>query len=98
MVFNNNLLANCINFGIDWIPAILECLINGIGVLLLVGVNPFTRLSVTKVPVLRNRRLSAYLYGLLLAPMTLPCTGPIILSAFLVGAANASILLSLIHI
>jgi len=82
------------SFGVllPWFVPTTYIIVSVFGVLLLVGVNPFTRLSVTKVPVLRNRRLSAYLYGLLLAPMTLPCTGPITLSAFLVGVANASVL------
>ena len=82
------------SFGVllPWFVPSTYIIVSAFGVLLLVGVNPFARLLVTKVPVLRNRRLSAYLYGLLLAPMTLPCTGPITLSAFLVGVANASVL------
>lgn len=82
------------SFGVllPWFVPTTYIIVSVFGVLLLVGVNPFARLLVTKVPVLRNRRLSAYLYGLLLAPMTLPCTGPITLSAFLVGVANASVL------
>jgi cytochrome c-type biogenesis protein len=35
----------------------------------------------------------AYVYGLLFAPMTLPCTGPVILGAFLTGASDGSALL-----
>lgn len=31
-----------------------------------------------QVPALRNPYLAAYVYGLLLGPMTLPCAGPII--------------------
>lgn len=57
-----------------------------LGVLMLLGFNPFARLATTNIPLLRNRYLTAYLYGLLLGPMTLPCTGPIITSAFLLGA------------
>ena len=58
------------------------------GVLMLTGRNPFRRLSTSQAPLLRNPYLTAYLYGLLLGPMTLPCAGPIVLSAFLLGASS----------
>ena len=62
-----------ISFGVllPWFVPTTYIIVSVFGVLLLVGINPFTRLLITRVPVLRNRRLSAYLYGLLLAPMTL---------------------------
>jgi cytochrome c-type biogenesis protein len=63
-----------------------------LGVLMLFGLNPFARLATTNVPLLRNRYVTAYLYGLLLGPMTLPCTGPIITSAFLLGANDFAVL------
>jgi cytochrome c-type biogenesis protein len=64
------------------------------GVVLLLGVamllrrNPFTRLAGARVPFLASPTASAYVYGLLLGPMTLPCTGPIILSAFVIGGVS----------
>ncbi|MBE2222548.1 MAG: hypothetical protein IAF02_13455 [Anaerolineae bacterium] len=57
-----------------------------LGLLMLTGRNPFNRLSTVQMPALRNPYVGAYVYGLLLGPMTLPCAGPIILSAFLLGA------------
>jgi len=42
------------------------------GVLMLFGRNPFARLSQVQSPVVRNPYLTAYLYGVLFAPMTLP--------------------------
>ncbi|MCP4428453.1 MAG: hypothetical protein GY803_28540 [Chloroflexi bacterium] len=59
-----------------------------LGVLMLFGRNPFNRLSQVQSPTLRNPYVGAYVYGLLLGPMTLPCAGPIILSAFLLGAGS----------
>jgi cytochrome c-type biogenesis protein len=59
------------------------------GVLLLVGRSPFARLSTAQAPLLRSPYTSAFLYGLLLGPMTLPCTGPIITTAFLLGIGDA---------
>jgi cytochrome c-type biogenesis protein len=60
------------------------------GVLMLTGRSPFARLAMVQSPVLRNPYLTAYTYGLLFGPMTLPCTGPIILSAFALGANNTA--------
>jgi cytochrome c-type biogenesis protein len=60
-----------------------------LGVLLLIGHNPFKRLASTQAPLLKNPYATAYLYGLLLGPMTLPCTGPLIISAFVLGAGDA---------
>jgi cytochrome c-type biogenesis protein len=64
------------------------------GVLLLLNRNPFAKMSTARSPVFRSRSLTAYLYGVLLGPMTLPCTGPILTSAFLLGADDASTLAS----
>lgn len=61
-----------------------------LGVLMLLGRNPFARLSTAQAPVLRNPYVTAYVYGLFFGPMTLPCTGPIILSAFALGAGNTT--------
>ncbi|MEO8611069.1 MAG: cytochrome c biogenesis protein CcdA, partial [Chloroflexota bacterium] len=60
------------------------------GVLLLLDRNPFARLATAQAPVLRNPYITAYVYGLFFGPMTLPCTGPLILSAFALGAGNAA--------
>lgn len=60
-----------------------------LGVLMLTGRNPFNRLATTEVPILSNPYTAAYTYGLLLGPMTLPCAGPLIVSAFLLGAGSA---------
>lgn len=59
-----------------------------LGVMMVMGRNPFARLATVQSPMLRNPYLTAYVYGLLFGPMTLPCTGPIILSAFALGANN----------
>jgi cytochrome c-type biogenesis protein len=63
-----------------------------LGVLMLFGRNPFAGLATFQAPVLRNPYATAYVYGLLLGPMTLPCTGPIITSVFILGAGNFSAL------
>jgi cytochrome c-type biogenesis protein len=61
-----------------------------LGVLMLAGYNPFKRLSSSQAPLLRNPYAAAYLYGLLIGPMTLPCAGPLVISAFLIGSGSFS--------
>lgn len=61
-----------------------------LGIVMLFGHNPFKRLTTLQAPVLRNPYAAAFVYGLLLGPMTLPCAGPIILSAFLLAAGSFS--------
>ena len=50
----------------------------------------FKRLSSSQAPLLRNPYAAAYLYGLLIGPMTLPCAGPLVISAFLIGSGSFS--------
>jgi cytochrome c-type biogenesis protein len=59
-----------------------------LGILMLIGRNPFARLAVGTSPMLRSPYISAYLYGVLFGPMTLPCTAPVIATAFLYGAGT----------
>lgn len=59
-----------------------------LGLLMLMGRNPFARLRMAQAPLLRNPYAGAYVYGLLLGPFTLPCTGPVVVSAFLLGAGS----------
>ncbi|MFN2104859.1 MAG: cytochrome c biogenesis protein CcdA [Candidatus Promineifilaceae bacterium] len=61
-----------------------------LGLLMLSGRNPFNRLQTVQTPLLKNPYIGAYVYGLLLGPMTLPCAGPVILSAFLLGTNSAA--------
>jgi len=62
-----------------------------LGVLLLVGRNPFARMSSVRVPFVANPFGRAYLYGLLLGPLALPCAGAFALAlvAYAVGLADA---------
>jgi cytochrome c-type biogenesis protein len=64
------------------------------GLVMLSGRNPFVQLATTQVPILRNPYTTAYVYGLLLGPMTLPCIGPFVVSGvFVVGAGSTGRLL-----
>ena len=76
---------------------IVYLLVISLGVAMLFGLNPFTRLEIVQSPRLQNRYLMAYVYGLMFGPMTLPCTGPIILSAFSLGSGFADVADGLIY-
>jgi cytochrome c-type biogenesis protein len=73
---------------LPWLLPIIYGSVIVLGIFLLSGRNPFMRLAGLQSPVLNNPFFTAFLYGLLLGPMTLPCTGPIIVSAFLLGAGD----------
>lgn len=68
---------------------IIYLIVIGLGLLMLFGRNPFARLAQLQSPVFGSPYLTAYVYGLLFGPMTLPCTGPVVTAAFLRGAAGA---------
>ncbi len=70
---------------LDWLLPAMYVLVLVLGVAMVFGRNPFTRLSAGQVPLLDRPTAAAYAYGFFLAPMTLPCTGPLIISAFVVG-------------
>ncbi len=75
------------------LPVVLPILYGGVvvmGLLMMTGRNPFRTLGTAQAPTLRNPYLTAYVYGLLLGPMTLPCAGPIVVSAFLIGTGSLS--------
>jgi cytochrome c-type biogenesis protein len=62
-----------------------------LGLLLLAGRNPFERLPGMGVPVVSNPYRQAYVYGLMLGPIALPCAGPFLVSllGISLGAADA---------
>jgi cytochrome c-type biogenesis protein len=79
------------------LPWLLPLVYGGVivlGILLLLGRNPFARLAATQAPVFRSPFATAFAYGLLLGPMTLPCIGPLVVSAFVLGAGSATSLAS----
>jgi cytochrome c-type biogenesis protein len=60
------------------------------GVLMLLDRNPLVRMRTAQVPILSGPASSAFVYGLAMGPLTLPCTGPLIISAFVVGGVAGS--------
>lgn len=73
---------------LPWLLPLVYGSVIVLGILLLLGKNPFDRLAAVNAPVFRSPFLTAFAYGLLLGPMTLPCAGPLIVSAFVLGAGS----------
>jgi cytochrome c-type biogenesis protein len=63
-----------------WSIPITAIVLVAVGVALLAGRDPFNRLAGVKVPVLRNPLAQAYVYGLLVGPVALPCAGPFLIA------------------
>lgn len=53
-----------------------------LGVLLLADINPFKRLPQIRVPGISHPYFSAFIYGMLYGPITLPCSGPLVVGIF----------------
>ncbi len=52
------------------------------GILLLTNHNPFKTLPKTQITALHHPFYNAYAYGLLYGPITIPCSGPLVVSIF----------------
>ncbi|MEO8208894.1 MAG: cytochrome c biogenesis protein CcdA [Chloroflexota bacterium] len=59
---------------------VIDGLLIVLGVMLVAGRNPFERLPGATVPIVSNPYGRAYLYGLFLGPIALPCAGPFLIS------------------
>ena len=68
---------------------IVDGLLIVLGILLIVGRNPFNRLPGMAIPIVANPYGQAYLYGVLFGPLALPCAGPFILAIFAISADAA---------
>jgi cytochrome c-type biogenesis protein len=56
-----------------------------LGALLLLNVNPFKSLPQIQAPLLSHPFVNAFVYGLLYGPLALPCSGPLVVSIFVVS-------------
>ncbi|HEX5589928.1 MAG TPA: cytochrome c biogenesis protein CcdA [Candidatus Limnocylindrales bacterium] len=71
---------------------LIDGLLIVLGILLLAGRNPFERLPGATVPNVSNPYRRAYLYGLFLGPIAIPCAGPFLVSllGISLGVADAA--------
>jgi len=63
-----------------YVTPLVDGLMIVLGILLLAGRNPFARMPGLQVPILANPFGQAYMYGLMLGPIALPCAGPFLIS------------------
>jgi len=77
---------------LPWLLPVIYAVVILLGIAMILGKNPFARLATAHTPMLSNPHAAAFLYGCLLAPMTLPCTGPVIIGAFVLGVGSAAAL------
>jgi cytochrome c-type biogenesis protein len=75
---------------LDWLLPLMYGVVFAFGVLMVLGHSPFNRIAGMEAPILRSPAATAFLYGMFLAPMTLPCTGPIVVTAFVIGSVSGS--------
>lgn len=59
---------------------IIDGLLIVLGLLLLAGINPFMKAPTIRVPGARGPLSRAYLYGVFLGPIALPCAGPFLVA------------------
>lgn len=94
LVFSLLSSTNAYGASLPYIVVLSYGIVIVLGAMMLLGNNPFNRIASVQAPFLSNPYATAYVYGLLLAPMTLPCTGPLLLAALSRGAASGGALLS----
>jgi cytochrome c-type biogenesis protein len=70
---------------------IADLLILTLGILMLANINPFKQLPQINVPFLKHPFANAYVYGLLYGPITLPCSGPLLLGIFVYSFTAAEV-------
>ncbi len=61
-----------------------------LGILMVLDRNPLARMRTSEIPIVSRPSAMAYSYGLAMAPLTLPCTGPLIISAFVLGGVRGT--------
>jgi cytochrome c-type biogenesis protein len=70
---------------------LIDAILVVLGILLIAGRNPFERLPGVRVPLVANPYLQAWVYGVMLGPIALPCAGPFLVSllAISIGIGDA---------
>lgn len=75
-------LAVSIGSVLSIVIPIADLLILVLGVMMIANINPFKQIPQVKIPFLKHPFANAFVYGLLYGPITLPCSGPLIVGIF----------------
>lgn len=93
------LLQVAIGGALAVILPLTSLLLIGIGFMLLLNVNPLVRLPILAAKHHENPIVTSFMYGLLYGPMTLPCSGPLMVGVFVYGAADVgSVVESILYV
>lgn len=76
------LLSISIGSALSIIIPLADIFIIGLGVLLLLDINPFKQLPQIQVPGFSHPFVNAFVYGLLYGPIALPCSGAFVVGIF----------------
>lgn len=79
------LLSRSIGSILAYLIPLVDGILIALGLLLVAGRNPFARLPGARVPVLANPHGQAYVYGIMLGPLALPCAGPFLATLLLIS-------------
>jgi cytochrome c-type biogenesis protein len=79
------LLAVPVGSVLVYLLPLADLLIFLLGILLLININPFKTLPQVQLPVLRHPYGNAFVYGLLYGPIAMPCSGPMVVSIFVLS-------------
>lgn len=79
------LLAIPVGPVLAWLVPMVDVVLIVLGLLLLGGRNPFERLPGARVPIVANPYAQAYVYGLMLGPLALPCAGAFVVALFAIS-------------
>lgn len=75
-------LAVSIGSVLSIVIPLADMLILTLGVLMIFNINPFKQIPQVNIPLLKHPFANAFVYGLLYGPITLPCSGPLIVGIF----------------
>jgi cytochrome c-type biogenesis protein len=67
----------------------IDLLLIVLGIMLLGGVNPFLRVRAIAIPGVRNPLAQAFVYGMFLGPVALPCAGPFLVALLAISVSAA---------
>ncbi len=67
----------------------VDLLLVALGVMLLAGINPFMRVRTVRVPGTRGPLSQAFVYGMFLGPVALPCAGPFLVALLAISVSAA---------
>jgi cytochrome c-type biogenesis protein len=75
--------------GLGFVIPFVDLLLVVLGVMLLAGINPFLRVRTIRVPGARGPLSQAFVYGMFLGPLALPCAGAFLVALLAISVSAA---------